>query len=118
LEDLRAASNFLESAPPSNIYSDRWGIFHLRFFSQGKLQNLEVIESTVTPKQGAIIVLGGSRGYDLSSQMVSRILPSPFSEAHLDSSRRQQNWHVLFERSGPHHTARKTDLLVLQIGSE
>jgi hypothetical protein len=117
LEDLRAASRFLESETPSKIYSDRWGIAQLRFFGRGRLSGLETIEADVIPERDSYVVLGGSRGYDLSSEAVSRLLPSPYAEVHLDISRRPPTWDLLFKTSGSFHVARRTDLAIFQVSS-
>ncbi len=115
LEDLRAASKFLESASPATIYSDPWGIAQLRFLSRNKLPHLEVIKSDVPPEQGSWIVLGGSRGYDLSSQAVSELLPSFFADIHLGYNRKPPNWDTFLHRAGPHHVARQTDLYIFRV---
>ncbi len=115
LEDVRAASDFLESAATSVIYSDRWGVSQLRFFSRGGLPDLEAIENDFIPEQGSWIVLGGSRGYELSSRVISKLLPPPFADVHLDYSRKPPNWEMLFKRSGPHHVARRTDLVIFRV---
>jgi hypothetical protein len=113
LDDMRAASRFLIDLDAESIYTDPWGIELLTFFSRGQLKNLQPLSGKLEP--GSTVVLGGSRGYELSSQSISRLLPSPFSDLHLDHSRKPIKWNKLHEIPGPHHVARQSDLVIFRV---
>jgi hypothetical protein len=115
LNDMRAASRFLTEQNAAPIYTDPWGVELMSFFSNGELKELQTPPGELEP--GSWIVLGGSRGHELSSQMISELLLSPFADIHLDHSRKPPDWNMLLKKSGPHHVARRTDLVVYRISS-
>jgi 4-amino-4-deoxy-L-arabinose transferase-like glycosyltransferase len=113
LDDMRAATRFLMHQDPAPIFTDAWGVELISILSNGALK-----ASLMTPgelESGSLVVVGGSRGYELSSEMVSRLLPAPFSEAHLDTNRKPLNWKVLFTKTGPRHVSRRTDLVIYHV---
>lgn len=114
LKDMREVARFLETEAEATAFIDSWGALELRLLRQ-KPPALAPLPPQLELPQGSLIVLGGSRGYDLASRAVAEGLPAPWRELYSRPELAPQNWKTVFRRAGPHHVARVSDVIVFRV---
>jgi 4-amino-4-deoxy-L-arabinose transferase-like glycosyltransferase len=114
LNDVRQAARFLLDQEIPLVYTDLWGAEQIRFFSLGKLR-AEALEYSTVLEPGSFVALGGSRGFDLSSEEVARTLHEPYHGVFLDPGSAPDTWKQMTTIEGPRRDERISDLVVFRV---
>ena len=111
MRDLRSAARFLEgvSAP---VYTDDWARMQLPLYLR---RPVELRSLVADPPAGALVLAGGSRGYDVPIESVARGLPEAFRALHLGARVPSTELEVLFELPGETQPGRRSNLVVVRV---
>lgn len=115
--DMRSTAAFIQHRP-ERIYTDRFAVSILQYYmgsaeAAKQVRDISALGGAL-PAQGDLVIIGGSRGIELLSEVWERDLPAwcPSTPEAPDSS--LPGWRVLLRIPGRHDMTRVHDLLILQ----
>ena len=76
---------------------------------------VELRSLVADPPAGALVLAGGSRGYDVPIESVARGLPEAFRALHLGARVPSTELEVLFELPGETQPGRRSNLVVVRV---
>jgi 4-amino-4-deoxy-L-arabinose transferase-like glycosyltransferase len=118
MADVRAAAAHIERQR-EDVYVDSWAYRQLPLYvSDNARQRLRLLsEHRVEVPDGALLLIGGSRGFDVDPAVVASGLSSPLSALHLEDSKSAPRLREVFRRDASINAARASPIRIYLAGS-
>ena len=116
LNDLRTISPFVQENSDNIFFGDSQAVKHIEIFTKYKADNLRIINRNTKMSDvcDSFLILGGSRGIELSAEVFSSALPD-FAWDILEEGAKSENWVLVKECKGKSSPQRHYDLKIYHI---
>jgi 4-amino-4-deoxy-L-arabinose transferase-like glycosyltransferase len=117
LSDLRQVSDFVHRHANKDFYIDYLGKQALEFISNHKLENLRSLDKGLEYDgfDDSFVIVGGSRGNEVPSELVMENLPSEIREYIIYPESRPVTWQPVFRVTGEKSLVRSYDLTIYYV---